>query len=181
MNMIYNQCQFDGLPDEDPNAYIEMFLDICATVKQNEVIDEALQLRIFPFTLRGKARQWYSSLDKGSITTWAQLVETFLDFYFPPSKTAKLRNDIISFTQQDHEPLHDAWLHFKHLLRRCPHHQMPSWLQVSTFYNGLDYATRQTVDAATGGTLNVKTPEESLQLFENMAKNNFQWSSSRPK
>ena len=47
MNMIYNQCQFDGLPNE------------------------ALQLRIFPFTLRGKARQWYSSLDKGSITTWA--------------------------------------------------------------------------------------------------------------
>ena len=54
-------------------------------------------------------------------------------------------------------------------------------MQVSTFYNGLDYATRQTVDAAAGGTLNVKTPEESLQLFENMAKNNYQWSSSRPK
>ena len=49
---------------------------------------------------------------------------------------------------------------------------MPSWLQASSFYNGLDYATRQTVDAAAGGTLNVKTPEESLQLFENMVKNN---------
>ena len=56
MNMIYNQCQFDGLPDEDPNAHIEMFLDICNTVKQNGVSDEALRLRIFPFTLRGKAR-----------------------------------------------------------------------------------------------------------------------------
>ena len=33
MNMIYYQCQFDGLPEEDPNAHIEMFLDICATVK----------------------------------------------------------------------------------------------------------------------------------------------------
>ena len=27
----------------------------------------------------------------------------------------------------------------------------------------------------------MKTPEESLQLFENMAKNNFQWSNGRPK
>ena len=56
MNMIYDQCQFDGLPEEDPNAHIEMFLNICATVKQNGVTDEALRLRIFPFTLRGKAR-----------------------------------------------------------------------------------------------------------------------------
>ena len=56
---------------------------------------------------------------------------------------------------------------------------MPNWLQVSSFYNGLDYATRQTIDAATGGTLNVKTPEESLALFENMSKNNFQWSNGR--
>ena len=35
MNMIYNQCQFDGLPEEDPNAHIEIFLDICAKIKQN--------------------------------------------------------------------------------------------------------------------------------------------------
>ena len=43
MNMIYNQCQFDGLLEEDPNGHIEMFLDICATVKQqaNEPLHEA--------------------------------------------------------------------------------------------------------------------------------------------
>ena len=181
MHMIHNQCQFDGLPDEDPHAHIQMFLDICATVKQNGVSEEALKLRLFPFTLRGRARQWFNSLDRDSITTWNQLAETFLEFYFPPSKTAKLRNDITSFTQHDNEPLHEAWIRFKDLLRRCPHHQMPNWLQVSTFYNGLDYATRQTIDAAAGGTLNVKTPEESLQLFENMAKTNHQWSNGRPK
>ena len=58
---------------------------------------------------------------------------------------------------------------------------MPNWLQLSTFYNGLDYPTRQTIDAAAGGTLNMKTPEESLQLFENMAKNNHQWNNGRQK
>ena len=58
---------------------------------------------------------------------------------------------------------------------------MLNWLQVSTFYNGLDYATRQTIDVAAGGTLNAKMPEELLQLFENMAKNNHQWSSGRQK
>ena len=33
MNMIHNQCQFDGLADEDPHAHIQMFLDICETIK----------------------------------------------------------------------------------------------------------------------------------------------------
>ena len=100
-----------------------------------------------------------------------------MDYYFLPSKTAKLRNGITTFTQFDNEPLHEAWLRFKDLLRRCPHHQMPNWLQVSTFYNGLACATRQSVDAAAGGTLNVKTLEELLRLFENMPKSNHQWSS----
>ena len=54
MNMIHNQCQFDRLLDEDPHAHIQMFLDICAFVKQNGVTDEALQLRLFPFTLGEK-------------------------------------------------------------------------------------------------------------------------------
>ena len=33
MNIIYNQYQFDGFLDEDLNAHIKMFHDICATVK----------------------------------------------------------------------------------------------------------------------------------------------------
>ena len=56
---------------------------------------------------------------------------------------------------------------------------MPNWLQVSTFFNGLDYATKQTINAAASGTLNVKNPKESLQLFENMTKNSHQWSNGR--
>ena len=63
MNMIHNQCQFNGLPDKDPHAHIQMFIDICVTVKQNGEFDEALKLQLFPFTLRGKAKQWFSSMD----------------------------------------------------------------------------------------------------------------------
>ena len=35
------------------------------------------------------------------------------------------------------------------------------------------------IDAAAGGTLNHKTPEESLTLFEDMATNNYEWSHTR--
>lgn len=37
------------------------------------------------------------------------------------------------------------------------------------------------IDVAAGGTLNHKTLEESLTLFEDMATNNYEWSHSRSK
>ncbi|XP_027351012.1 uncharacterized protein LOC113862053 [Abrus precatorius] len=58
---------------------------------------------------------------------------------------------------------------------------IPDWLQVQTFYNGLNPATRQMIDAAAGGTLNSKTPRATQELFEEMAMNNYQWSSTRSK
>ena len=35
------------------------------------------------------------------------------------------------------------------------------------------------INAATDGTLNHKTPKESLTLFEDMAMNNYEWSHTR--
>ena len=54
-------------------------------------------------------------------------------------------------------------------------------MQVQTFCNGLNCQTRQLVGAVAGGTLNTKTPEESLKLFEDMAKNSYQWGNNRGK
>jgi len=72
---------------------------------------------------------------------------------FPPSKTAKLRDQITRFTQKYRESLCDAWERFKKMLRLCPHHGLEKWLIVHTFYNGLSYTTKMTVNAAAGGAL----------------------------
>ncbi|KAK8957227.1 hypothetical protein KSP39_PZI000978 [Platanthera zijinensis] len=181
IQMVQQYVQFDGLQDEDPNAHISNFLEICDTFKINGVSDDAIRLRLFPFTLRTKAKQWLSSLPRGSITTWAEMTERFLTKYFPPAKTAKLRNDITYFSQLDSETLYDTWERFKELLRRCPHHAIPDWLQIQTFYNGLNSQTRQHIDAAAGGTLNNKTPAAAQELIEGMALNTYQWSTPRSK
>ncbi|KAK8945257.1 hypothetical protein KSP39_PZI007733 [Platanthera zijinensis] len=179
IQMVQQSVVFDGLPDEDPNLHLLNFLEICDTFKINGVTDDAIRLRLFPFSLRTKAKQWLGSLPRGSITTWAEMTEKFLTKYFPPAKSAKLRTDILSFTQIDSESLYDTWECFKELLRRCPHHALPMWQQVQTFYNGLNLQTRQMIDAAAGGTLNNKTPEAAQELFEEMAMNAYQWNAPR--
>ena len=77
IHMVQNN-QYGGLQGEDPYAHILTFLNVCATFKINGVTDDAIRLRLFPFSVRDKAQLWLASLPNESITTWDQLKQAFL-------------------------------------------------------------------------------------------------------
>ena len=64
-------------------------------------------------------------------------------------------------------------------MRKCPQHGYEISAQVHTFYNGLNYSMRALVDASCGGSITTKTVREANQLFEELAKNNYQAPSER--
>jgi len=70
--------------------------------------------------------------------------------YFPSSKSTRMRNEITTFMQQETKSLHEAWERYKELLRKCPHHALPNWLQVQIFYNGLTPSFKVILDATSG-------------------------------
>ncbi|KAG9453395.1 hypothetical protein H6P81_006299 [Aristolochia fimbriata] len=160
LSMIQNNYQFGGLSHEEPNEHIEKFLEICDTFRFKDVTNEAVWLRLFPFTLRDRAKNWYHMLPPESIRTWEELQRKFLGKYFPPAKTIKLRIAISNLMQEHDEQFYEAREQFKELLRKCPNHGIPLWTQIETFYNGITVSTRNLIDAATGGTMNKKTPNE---------------------
>ncbi|XP_074329204.1 uncharacterized protein LOC141666867 isoform X2 [Apium graveolens] len=94
---MQNSIQFGGSPTEDPNMHIRDFIEICDTFKFNGVSKDAVKLRLFPFSLRDKAKSWLHSLPAGSITTWKDLAQKFLNKFFPMAKTAAIRNAITQF------------------------------------------------------------------------------------
>ena len=175
IHMIQSSCTFNGLPDEDPHAHIANFFAICDTFKLHNVFPDVIRLRMFPFSLKDRAKAWLNSQQTGPISTWNDLAQKFLSKYFPPAKTAKLRNDITTFSQEEGESLYEAWERFKDMLRKCPHHGLEVWLQVSSFYNGLTNQSWQTLDATAGGIFGNKRPQEAYVLIEEIAMNSYQW------
>ncbi|KAJ9187186.1 hypothetical protein P3X46_002671 [Hevea brasiliensis] len=104
---MVQQSQFGGNPSESPHVHLAHFLEISDMLKINGVSDDAIRLRLFSFSLKDRAREWLDSLPPGSITTWDELSQAFLAQYFPPSKTAKLRNELTSFKPRDDESLYE--------------------------------------------------------------------------
>ncbi|GKC19647.1 integrase, catalytic region, zinc finger, CCHC-type containing protein [Tanacetum coccineum] len=63
----------------------------------------------FPFTLKGKAKQWIRILPTMSTTTWNLFKNLFLEEYRPPSKMIKQIEAIKRFKQEPGEPLYCSW------------------------------------------------------------------------
>ncbi|KAJ4701071.1 DNA-directed DNA polymerase [Melia azedarach] len=108
--------QFSGMPMEDPHLHLHLFIEVSDSFKLPGVIENALRLKLFLYSLRDRARAWLNSLPLDSVTTWQELAETFLMKYFPLTKNAKLRNKITAFQQVDEGSLYDTWECFKELL-----------------------------------------------------------------
>ncbi|GKA81104.1 zinc finger, CCHC-type containing protein [Tanacetum coccineum] len=82
------------------------------------------------------ASNWLKRLPAGSISTWEDLTTCFLAQFFPPGRTAKLRNDILMFQQHQRESLPEAWTRFKDLLQKVPHYGIDLWLQGASCTQG---------------------------------------------
>ncbi|GJU26711.1 reverse transcriptase domain-containing protein [Tanacetum coccineum] len=161
---------FHSYERENPHAHINSFKRITSTLRFRDVPNDVIKLMMFPYSLEGNARLWYEKEPPNSILTWEDLVTKFVNQFFPPSKTTHLKNEISRFTQKFEETFSEAWEQFKEMLRACPHHGFTELTQVDTFYNGLNENNQDSLNAATGGNLLIKTTREALNIIENKSK-----------
>lgn len=89
--------QFSGRSESDPNSHLKTFVDVCDTTRINRVSKDAIHLRMFPFSLRDRAKHWFDGIDRSNIYSWADLRKQFLDTYFPPCLAQKVMDEINHF------------------------------------------------------------------------------------
>nr|GEZ95612.1 reverse transcriptase domain-containing protein [Tanacetum cinerariifolium] len=68
------------------------------------------------------------------------------------------------------ESFHEAWERYKDLLRACPHHGFTELHELDTFYDALNPADQDSLDAVAGGNLLEKSPQDALTIIENKSK-----------
>lgn len=65
------------------------------------------------------------------------------------------------------------WEKYKELMGAISHNLLEKWLKIPTFYNGLIYNTRMTIDAAAEGTLMNKSFNDAYVHIDNMAQSHY--------
>ncbi|KAK8557919.1 hypothetical protein V6N13_008745 [Hibiscus sabdariffa] len=157
-NMLNILGQFGGSPAENARQHLKSFLEICNSFKIHGVSNDVLKLKLFPYSLRDKAKDWLNNLPPGLFQSWTELCRSFLAKFSYNNMTDNLCNQITSFRQKDDEAMHEAWERYRDLFRRCPMHGLPEWTQVSIFYNSVHTPTRMMLDDSANGTLLDKPP-----------------------
>ena len=128
---------FHGMDSENPYTHMKEFEDVCGTCMDQTVNEDVVRLKLFPFSLKDKAKMWLNTLAPRSIGTWREMQTTFLKKYFPANRTANLQRQMMNFSCKPNENFAQAWERFKDLLNACPHHAFEQLRVVSFFYDTL--------------------------------------------
>jgi len=142
----------------------------------NGVSNDATKLRLFPFSLKDKAK--YGSLTLMSILSLLGRLYPRLCFanIFHPGRQPSFKMTSL-FSCKQRESLHEASERFKELQRESPYHSIPDCLLIQNFYNGLQQPMKTSIDIATGGAIMGKPINKVKQLFEDMTSSNYHWGS----
>ncbi|XP_014617063.1 uncharacterized protein [Glycine max] len=117
---------FHGLPIEDLYAHLSTYIEICNTVNIARVLEDAIRLNLFSFSLADEANRWLQTFKGNTLER------------------------------------------FHGLLRKTPTHGFTEPIQLNIFIDGMRLQSKQSLDASAGRKIKLKTPEEAMELIENM-------------
>ncbi|KAK8676460.1 hypothetical protein V6N13_142034 [Hibiscus sabdariffa] len=107
-NMLNTIGQFGGSPTENARQHLKSLLEVSTSFKIHGVSNDVLKLKLFPYSLRDKAKAWKNNLPPGSFQNWTDLCRGILVKFSYSNMTDKLRNEITSLRQEDDEAIHEA-------------------------------------------------------------------------
>ena len=178
LNLVMKE-QFSGVSTDDAAAHLNNFVELCEMQKYKDMDGDIIKLKLFPFSLRGRAKEWLLSLPRNSINSWTKCKDAFIGKYYPPAKIISLRSSIMNFKQLDNEHVAQAWERMKSLVKNCPTHGLTTWMIIQTFYAGLNFSSRNLLDSASGGTFMSITLGAATKLLDDMMINYSEWHTER--
>jgi hypothetical protein len=125
---------------EDLNLHLQAFVQLCQTFNMDGVTQDQMRERLFPFSLLGKALQWFYSQPVETVQDWNALIRACMKENYSLGKTQSLCNKIATFAQYPTETISELFKRFNEYTRVVPHHKFPKEYLVQKFYQGLAMA-----------------------------------------
>nr|CAN78592.1 hypothetical protein VITISV_026484 [Vitis vinifera] len=137
---------FHGMESENPYAHIKEFEDVCNTFREGGASIDLMRLKLFPFTLKDKAKE-----------------------------TNGLKRQISNFAAKENEKFYECWERYMEAINACPHHGFDTWLLVSYFYDGMSSSMKQLLETMCGGDFMSKNPKEAMDFLSYVAEVSRGW------
>jgi hypothetical protein len=139
-------------------------------VRQEGVPDEWFKWNLFPYSLAGEAKTWYSFAYFEVEGNWNKLTKKFCEKFFPIRKVQHLRRLVFNFTQGEEEGIDQAWNRFNELIEQGPRLGFSSDVLLHRFFFSLTPSCMQHIQMCAGGDLMEKTLTEAAQLLQKISK-----------
>jgi hypothetical protein len=139
-------------------------------VRQEGVPDEWFKWNLFPYSLAGEAKTWYSFASFEVEGNWNNLTKKFCEKFFPISKVQHLRRQVITFMQGEEEGTDQAWNRFNELIEQGPRLGFSSDILLHTFFFSLTPSCMQHVQMCAGGDLWRKHSWKPLNFYKKIVK-----------
>ena len=117
---LIQEQSFSGKGVENPYSHLWEFAQTYACLHIAGMSDKTLRWNLFPFSLTGRAKQWYSQTVGSMQGDWETLCSKFCLHLFPISRVVSLQKEVLSFKQKEQESLSTSWAHFNDLITTGP-------------------------------------------------------------
>ena len=94
---------FHGMESENPYSHMREFEEVFNTFKEGTITVDLMTLKLFPFTLKDKAKIWLNSPRPRSIRNWTEMHVEFLKKFFSTHKTNIMKRQISTFSAIENE------------------------------------------------------------------------------
>jgi hypothetical protein len=161
---------FKGMATENPYRHIRHFTTLCNTVRQEGVPDEWFKWKLFPYSLAGEAKTWYSFASFEVEGNWNKLKKKFCEKFFPISKVQHLKRQVITFTQGEEEGIDQAWNRFNELIEQGSRLGFSGDILLHIVFFSLTPSCMQHVQMCAGGDLMEKHSRKPLNCYKKLTK-----------
>ncbi|CAM8930757.1 unnamed protein product [Rhodiola kirilowii] len=170
-SVAHSLPKFSGAHGESVTTHLQRLHGICQNLKPNRVNIDDFKLKAFYFSLIDSANDWFLSLPSGSIRTWAQMQNKFLDKYYPAGRAMQVRRQLQDIRQGPNETMYDYLEKFNHLERNSCTLGLPEKLIIEYLIDGLTPLDKKLLDASAGGSMMRLSLSGIRRLITDVAEN----------